>query len=312
MSSIVWQRILTKRALLTALGSLAGVRATGNVTATATGADTTIPPGTYGVPIIGGKATYARMLRVVPNGYGRNATGQWVPQAWPVTGAGSAVGVRAVCGGPSGNLPAGTVVLWQPYASDLEPRGVVAAGGISGGVAASGPGTCARVVPYEAIAKGETAKVFWEARGEGFPAVCVARTGSRVDELLNIHSALRSHQFRIFVVSARYDGDDERVEEAEMLLDAIEGRLQGLADVDGEVFSGPPAETAEEVREASAPNAHVFSLGVITHHALPREDVREGDGVSWEEWQTTQIQIAAPAEGALEAKTEVDITVEHE
>ena len=51
-----YERLLTKRAILSALGPLAGTRATGNVTATASSASVTLPPFTYGVPIIGGKA----------------------------------------------------------------------------------------------------------------------------------------------------------------------------------------------------------------------------------------------------------------
>ena len=93
------------------------------------------------------------------------------------------------------------------------------AGGITGGVAASGPGTCARVIPFEAIGRGDVVRTFWEARGEGFPAVCVARVGSDVRELVSVHSALRVHRFRVYIVSARLDGDDERVEELELLVD---------------------------------------------------------------------------------------------
>lgn len=305
-----WQRIWTKRALLSALGPLAGPRATGNVIATATGADTVLLAGTYGIPVIDGKAVYARMLKVLPNGYGPDADKRSVPQPWPVTAAGSLVAVRAVSGGAAGNLPLGTRILWQPYDTDVEAEGQVDPDGVTGGVNVSGPGTCARVIPFEAIGRGDVVKAFWEARGEGFPAVCVARIGSDVTELVTVHSALRMHRFRVYVVSARLDGDDERVEELELLLDAIEEILQGLADVDGYPFSGPPTETANEVREASAPTAHVFSMEVRINYALPREDVRETDGRSWKPWATTRIRVAVPETETQASRTLVDVKAE--
>jgi len=304
----IWQRVLSKRALLCALGPLAGERATGNVIATAAGGDTQLAAGTYGIPIIDGKATYARMLKVLPNGYGPRSA----PLPWPVTASGSPVAVRAVAGGTAGNLPPGTPVLWQPYDADLVPRGLVDPAGVTGGTAASGPGTVARVIPYEAIGRGDAVRTFWEARGEGFPALCVARVGSDVVELVTVHSALRVHRFRVYVVSARLDGDDERTEELELILDAVEGTLQGLADVEGEVFSGPPVETGSEVREASAPVAHVFSMEVRVHYALPRFDVRENDGRSWAPWQTTRIRVAAPETETQASRTLVDATAEQE
>ncbi len=46
-----FERVLAKRALLSALGPLAGLRAEGNVTATATGAPVVLPAFTYGVPV---------------------------------------------------------------------------------------------------------------------------------------------------------------------------------------------------------------------------------------------------------------------
>lgn len=292
-----FERILGKRALLSALGPLAGTRATGNVTATASGASTVLPAHTYGVPIIGGKAISARMVKTLAD--------------VTVTSSGTAVAVRSVCGGPSGNLPAATPIIWQPLPSGIVARGAVAAGGIAGGVASTGPGSCARVVAYDGLGA-DAARTIWQAQGEGFPAIVVARLGSRVEQLATVRSARREHLFQIAVVSTHYSGEDERGEEGEILLDRIEQTLEGLEDVDGDVFTGPGVELGNEQRITVSPSAHVWLLDCLIHYALPAIDPRLTDGVSWQPWETTRIEVAAPAADPLEARSIVDVTVEHE
>lgn len=302
-----YERILTKRSLLAALGPLAGTRATGNVTATAMGGNVVLPPFTYGIPVIDGKAIYARMFRTLPS-----TDLPEEPAGTLVTSAGAAIAVRSVCGGPSGNLPAGTPILWQPAPVGIVARGVVAAGGLTGGAATPGPGRCARVVAFDTLAKEEATGRIWEAKGEGFPAIVIARTGSQRVALRSVASAQRAHVFRIFVVTSNYESPDERQGEAELLLDAIEDILQGLADVDGEVFSGPPCELGPEVAMGFAPSSHVFAIDATVHYSLTRTDVRLSDGVSWQPWETTRIEVAVPTEGAQDARTIVDVTTEQE
>lgn len=301
-----FERVLAKRALLSALGPLAGLRAEGDVIATATGGDVTLPAFTYGVPVIDGKAVYARMVKVLPSGEGPRRQ----PLGWTVTSGGTAVSVRSVCGGPSGNLPAGTPILWQPLPTGLAARGTVAAGGVTGGLAQPGPGRCARVVAFETLGA-TAAQSVWEAPGEGLPAIVVARTGSTSREAGTVATTLRAHTFQIFVLSANYSGNDERAEEGELLLDAIESTLEGLEDVEGEFCSGPPCELGGEIRERPrSPNIHVWSIEATLYYALKRIDVRLSDGVSWQPWATTQIQVAEAATETLDAKVVLDVAAE--
>lgn len=290
-----FDRLLAKRGLLCALGPLAGLRAEGLVTATASGADVVLPAFTYGVPILDGKAVYARMCKTTAD--------------VTVTSAGTPVPVRSVCGGASGNLPAGTPIIWQPVPQGIVARGAVGVDGITGGLAQPGPGRCARVVAFDTLGREEAASRIWEATGEGFPAIVIARTGSTPSGIVTVASTLRTHAFRVYVVSANYTGNDERQEEGELLLDAIESTLDGLEDVEGDVFSGPPVELGSESRERSVPSAHVWSIEVTTYHALKRQDVRLR-GSDWQPWATTQIQLAAPAEGSQGAHTVVDVTAD--
>lgn len=291
-----FERILAKRALLSALGPLAGLRAEGNVTATATGAPVVLPAFTYGVPVIGGKALISRMVKTTA--------------AVTVTSAGVDVPVRAVCGGPSGNLDPSTPIIWQPLPAGLEARGAVAAGGITGGLAQDGPGRCARVVAFETLGA-NAAQAIWEAPGTGLPMIVVARTGSTDTERGTVASTIRAHTFTLLVVSSNYAGNEERAEEGELLLDAIESTLDGLEDVEGEIFSGPPcflgAETRERPRSA---NVHVWSIEATVTYALKRIDVRLTDGVSWQPWATTRIEIPVLADAPLVDKDVVDITAE--
>jgi len=113
------------------------------------------------------------------------------------------------------------------------------------------------------------------------------------------------------VVSANYAGNDERAEEGELLLDAIESTLDGLEDVEGDVFSGPPCELGADTRERPRnANVHVWSLEATVYYALQRVDVRLSDGVSWQPWATTQIQEVEPAAAPLDEKVVVDITAD--
>lgn len=303
-----YERILAKRALMTALGPLAGIRATGNVIAEATSDPVELPPFTYGVPIIDGAAVYARMLRTLPS----NPLYE-EPEGTIITTAGIPVAVRAVCGGPSGNLPEGTPIIWQPLPGGIVPRGVVGPGGITGGLATPGPGRCARVVAFDTLPLADATGRIWEARGEGFPAVLIRRMGSTPEGGRSIATSQRAHTFRIVIVSAHYENNDERQGEAELLLDEIESTLEGLEDVDGEICSGPPVSIGPEVAALNvAPSAHVFSLDVMVHYSLKREDVRLGDGVSWQPWQTTRIRTAEPATETQDPVVLVDTTHEQE
>lgn len=311
-SPVAFERILAKRALLSALGPLAGLRAEGNVTATAMGAPVELPAFTYGIPIIGGKALVSRMFKVLP--VGEDAKRR--PTGPTITSAGTPVAVRSVCGGPSGNLPAGTSIFWQPVFAGIDPRAVVASGGLTAGAwfgdapsYPAPPGRCKRVVLFELLGA-DPGKAFWEAPSEGLPAIIIARTGSTVDERAStVASQLRRHTFRIYVMTANQAGDDERAEEAELLLDAIESTLDGLEDVEGEVFSGPPCECDAETRERPrSPNLHVWSIEAHLYYALRRIDVRLSDGVSWQPWDVTRAQIGEPATGSAPSVIVTDVT----
>ncbi len=306
MASAIWDLLLVERALLSALGPLAGTRAEGVVTATATGAPVVLPPFTYGVPIIGSKATYSRMFRVLPT------TPINVAAVGPtVTSAGTSVAVRAVCGGTGGgHVAEGTRFLWQPNVDGIARYGVVGAGGITGGVDVEGPGACARVVALNTLAKKDATQTIWEAQGTGFPALVLAFAGDRTIEQATVASAIVEHTFKVFVVTANYVDLDERQIESELLVAAVRDILQGLADFEGDIFSDVPCEVGAVQPLAFSPTSHVFSIDITTTDAPRRTDKRLTDGVSWQPWATTRIQVAVPASDTQDARTVVDVTAE--
>lgn len=310
MSAAIWDLVLVERAILYALGELVGARASGNVVATATGADTVLPPFTYGVPIIGGKAIYHRMFRV------ESTLPLNVEAVGPtVTNAGTSVAVRAVSGGAVGNLPAGTPFVWQPNIDGVERYGVIGPGGLTGGVNADGPGRCARVVSLDSLTRKESAGPrgtgsIWEAQGEGFPAIVLSYASDRTVEQATVASAIVAHTYNLFVVAANYLDNDERQIEAKLLVAAVRDILQGLADADGDVFSDPPCEVGAVQALAFAPTSHVFSIDVTATDAPRRTDRRLTDGVSWQPWATTRIEVTVPADAPLVERAVVDVTAE--
>lgn len=307
MTTAIWDLLNTERAILAALGPLAGDRGEGLVTATATGADTVLPPFTYGVPLIGGKVTYSRMVRVLST-----LPINVHPVGPTVTSAGTAVQVRAVCGGVEGNLPAGTPILWQPDGDGLERVGMVGVGGITGGANVTGYGRVARVVAYDTLglSSEDAAAKFWAAQGEGFPALVVSYTGETVERLATVQSAIIRHTWRIHVVCVNYQDHEERQIENKLLIAAVRDRLQGLADAEGDIFSGVPCEVGGARVLRLVPSSHVFAIDVTTEDAPKRTDVRETDGISWQPWATTRIAITVPAAAPLAEKAVVDVTAE--
>ena len=113
-------------------------------------------------------------------------------------------------------------------------------------------------------------------------------------------------------MSAHYGSEDERSEEGELLVDAVESALDGLEDVEGEDFSGPPVELGSESRPLLSPHVTAWQIEATVYYALKRIDVRLTDGVSWQPWQTSRIEVAVPELGAQAARDIVDVTVEHE
>jgi hypothetical protein len=305
--SAIWDLVLVERAILTALGPLAGVRAEGTVIATATGDDVVLPPFTYGVPVIGGKAIYSRMVRVLPT------TPINVEPVGPtVTSAGTAVAVRAVCGGVAGNLPADTPIIWQPQVEGMLARGAVGPGGVTGGVKAEGYGRCARVVAFDALPQKEATKAVWEAQGEGFPAIVLSFVNDRTVALRSVASAEIEHTWRAYIVSTNYLDNDERQIEGKLLVAAVRDVLQGLADQEGDIFSGVPVEIGAVQALAFSPSSHVFAVDIVTTDAPKRTDVRLTDGVSWQPWETTRIRIGEVAADPLPQIDVTDTTTEHE
>lgn len=133
------------RALLSTVAPASGTRATGSILAVASGASpVTLPANTYLVPVLegegGGKQTDEGLLLKT----GLNPATELPFQqggAWTVPGSGSlAVSVRSMLGGARHNLPAGTVLRWDPPVPGLTATAVVQAGGLAGGVDPSTPG----------------------------------------------------------------------------------------------------------------------------------------------------------------------------
>ena len=303
----IWDLVLIERALLAALGPLAGSRAEGNVIVTATGADVTLPPFTYGIPVIGGKPIYSKMFRVVPS-----TPINVRSEGWTIDNGGTSVPVRAVCGGTEGNVPeiiSGEPVrfLLQPPIAGLLPYGTIGPGGLTGGVREEGPGFCKRVVLLDSLPQGEATKNIWEAQGEGFPALVLSYLRGSTEQAVSVASERIAEQLRIHIISANYAGDDERSIESKLLISAVRDILTGLADFEGEVFAGPPCEMGAATRLPFAPSAHVFAIDVTVSYVPERTDTRLGDGVSWQPWQTTRIQIAEAATETQAAKVIEDV-----
>jgi hypothetical protein len=179
---------------------------------------------------------------------------------WEVTEAGVAVAVTSIIGGKRHNLPAGTVMRFDPLCPGLEDTGVLLEPGTTGGTDPTWLGGCMSMVQFEQLT-GVTASLdaFRSQTGK-FPAVVLVWDGSepadgttqssmsRGDTRAGPGSQLFKERFNIFVLSQRSDGDHMRRNEGLKLLDDLTFWLTDAQEADGQRFSAP---TGVQVRGRS-------------------------------------------------------------
>lgn len=269
-----------ERAIMSCLAPLTGERATGAVTLSATGADVAIsketPP--YAIPIIGSAAgvdglDYDRMVKLV--------------QTATITAAGVNVTAVSMLGGLRQNLPAGTVVRLNPPIAGLQPTGVIAAPGLTGGAApgADELGTLARVVAFEGIGQTTAADAVFKAGAGLFPSAVVSWEGWDIGELVGKDRQKHRCQFRIYVVCSRLDGHNPRRDEGKLIIEAIAEEFVSKQAVDGEAFSLPPVTLGRAQRWGFAPTSYVWSIDLFATHTVVRRERRP----PFAEWLKTRL-----------------------
>jgi hypothetical protein len=272
-------RTWMKRALVSVLAPLTGVRGSGSALVHATGADTTLPNATYGIPVMvsaagGAQADASRLVKTV---------GDVV-----VTAAGVSVPVVSVLGGAQHAFPIGTKILWSPAVPGVEGVSLLDTA-LAGATDPTAAGTLRRLVTLDQLGLGGAKGVqpeTWKAKLGVWPAGVLAWTGSKRGDRVGKGARLRPLTYRLFVLSGTQAGPEPRDVEAETVLDYLEGLLEDRAAVDGEEFSNPTVAVTGSGMLTADDGAFVYFVDLEAHTTIERIDAR-----TFAAWLETQAQL---------------------
>lgn len=264
------------RAIMTLLSPMTGTVATGDITVTATGADVVLEKNCYGIPIIPGVG----------------ASGQLSPhvllkttEGTTVTAAGVDVPVKAVLGGVAANLDAGTEVRWSPAIDGIDAVSVVAAGGLTGGLAPTGYGGVKQIRFYEQIGPAQAQADMFRAQLGAWPAIALIWSSTEPDDRRGTHRRTYRENWLLVVISSRTDSDDERRAEGLFILEEARELLTNRQQADGFSFSSPSGlELGRADRLVATPQSYIYVQRFSTEHTIVKRESRE-----YPFWETFKI-----------------------
>lgn len=262
-------RLYHKRAICSKLAPLLGLRASGVALVRATAGAVTLPAGSYAAPIIASTVSqqsqidYSRLVKVgeLPDWTApstrANAPADVVidPVADP---GGTLVPIYAMLGGSMYNatalngLAAGTKLQWSPRIAGIEPVSVVSTG-LTGGTDSTLEGALRRLVLFDRLGlgnlslKGATPAELsaWRAKIGDYPAGVLILMGTRKAESGGRSRPIHYLKWRLLILTSSVGPTEERVQDADAILDHAGGLLENSGEVDGQAFSLPRIELGD-------------------------------------------------------------------
>lgn len=276
----------TARAILEVLKPLTGSPATGTATVTASGADVVVPAGCFLAPV---KKTRGGSSKIDRDNLVRTRT------ATTVTGSGVAVDVITMLGGARQNLPAGTVLRFDPPLEGVEDTAPVVAT-MTGGADATGVGAVKHVVETEQIETATAALDLFNARASsGSPCIVLSWDSTGGTRKVGRGTLVQPERWTLFVIVSRVDSSASRRSEGREIMDAVEGYLLDRASVAGHVFSSPPTSILGRVRTAITKSSYVYAVQIETFAHPKRIETRgetSPDGeMTWADWRRTKLDV---------------------
>lgn len=276
------------------MAPMLGARSSGDALVTADAGDVVVPQNAYAVPVPASaaglrQADASRLLKVAAD--------------TTVTSAGTAVPMISVLGGANQNIEAGAEIIWDPPIPGIEARSSLPAG-MTGGTSVAGDGQLRRVLRFE----GAPLEI-WKATGAGpFPCGVVAWQGDRGVETVGRSRQLRAFDFRIYVITTRFDSYPERQDEGKAAIDVLREIFTNRSAADGYIFSAPPVEVQEAGRVAFAPTSLVYYLDLKVSYTDSKRDSR-----TFVDWTSTREQfLTTPADPSLAPEQIVVVDQKHD
>lgn len=302
------------RAVLAQLSPLTGTRATGTVTVTnATGAAVTLQKNAYLLPVVGGELADDLVFKVAPapgmGPYGQG--GDWTVPA----GAAASVAVQSNLGGARHNLPAATVLRFDPPIAGLEETATLEADLVDGADA----DMLQRANYYELMEAGSLARDLHSGRLSQTPAAALIWTGSSPAEgrasgtnqgSTRVADGVRFFReaFELFIITSTLASDGKRratgltvLQAASRLLSdqQVNRDFERLASVGALEITGRSRFSRDE-------KSYVYTLQFRVNRILSRFDER-----TFTPWLRTHLRQDAPGREAPEPTTPltmVDVT----
>lgn len=307
MSSLV---VDTARSFAAVVQPQTGERATGTATVKAVAGTATVeelPRSAYALAIVDGKIRQDLTFKVgLGTGTRKASTKNNIKGWWAVPAAGLSVDFVSNIGGVRHNLPAGTVLQFDPPVAGIELRATVDDPGFVDGAVPTFFGGLNNIIMYEQfdgpqktldlfrsqIGKPPVAIIVW-TNSEPADGTVIATT--QRETRVGTRKVLYKEQFAIYVIVNRKDSDHTRRLEGLTILDDISSLLTDRQAVDGVCFSNP---SGVQIRERFRDNAqgqdlyqefYIYGLRVSAERVLQQTDAR-----TYNDWLMTRMQITTP------------------
>lgn len=288
----------TARGILAALQPQTGERATGSILATATSSDVVVPRNAVLIPVLNGQT---RPELIIKTDKGTHSPTGCNKYSWLVSSAGTSINVLSNIGGARHNLPATTVLRWDPPIAGLAATATVQAPGLAGGSDPTFFGGLKSGVVYEEFGGPQPSLELFRSRVGHLPALLVIWDGSEpadgagTDQLSRGSSRaaretiLYREKYLILVFTNRKDSDAQRRAEGLEALDGVSEWLTDRQGADGMPISSPSGLQIRERFRLSGDSLiyrehYVYGLRVSAVRALTKRDAR-----TYHDWLQTRI-----------------------
>ena len=285
------------RNVLSAIQPLTGDRASGTITVTASGADVTLPLGTFAYPVVGGQVQTDRIYRPSE---GPNSDGSWT-----ITTAGTDVDFVSNVGGTKHNIADATKFVFLPPLSGISTA--VGSTAFAGATNPSFYGGVKETVVFEHI-NGPAQQIDMERmKLRGTPAVIIVWNSSEPsDGVMSSSNNFGSHGrgtfsssfrelFTVVIIVSKSNNEAARSEEGLYIMDQIARYLnRRQSSFDGCPISGPSPILVQSRNRVAIPKEpyqrhYIYSLTFSAENAYTMIDDR-----TYNDWNIANIDILKP------------------
>jgi hypothetical protein len=232
----------------------------------------------YGIPVRGSALDYDAMIKTVG--------------AALITPAGVSVPIQSVLGGNQTNLPAGTLIRWDPRIPELEQTSTIVAPGLTLGTAPTFFGGVHQIKMHEQLGPSDVAQQLFECKLGRFPALVLLWDSSSpygdANGRRGVGARLLEERWLLAVIASRVDSSEQRRQEALQILEDARSFLTDRSETeDHEIITAPTGILISSCRRIVVTNtSYVYGIAFSTTHTLARREWR-----TFNPWLRTRVDL---------------------